>query len=156
MHSAILDIHIYRYLRDVTTELKLLYVLRKFISSCSRNENCLELPRVEFYDIHIVKKEKSWCDRTRLEDIIYKCNMPPFSKNCAISAFLEVTETFEILQPLINIFDKDLNTNAYLVIIYEKKRYFSESKTIDVHCLGSNVPFPSSQTRIFLTYRCGR
>ena len=62
--------------------------------------------------------------------------MPPFSQNGAISAFLGVTETIEILQPLINFFYKDLNTNAYLVIIYEKIWYFSVSKTIDVHCLG--------------------
>ena len=78
--------------------------------------------------------------------------MPPFSQHGAISAFLGVTETIEILQPLINIFDKDLNTNAYLVIIYEKIWYFSESKTIDVDCLGSNASFPSSQTCIFRTY----
>ena len=78
--------------------------------------------------------------------------MPPFSKNGAISAFLGVTETIEILQPLINFFDKDLNTNAYLVIMYEKIWYFSESKTIDVLCRGSNVSFPSSQTCIFRTY----
>ena len=43
--------------------------------------------------------------------------MSPFSQNGATSAFLGVTETIEILQPLINFFDKDLNTNAYLVII---------------------------------------
>ena len=78
--------------------------------------------------------------------------MPPFSQNGAISAFLGVTETIEILQPLINFFDKDLNTNAYLVIIYEKIWYFSESKTTDVHCLGLNVSFPSSQTCMFRTY----
>ena len=81
-----------------------------------------------------------------------KCNMPPFSQNGVIFAFLGVTETIEILQPLIHVFDMDLNTNAYLVIIYEKIWYFSESKTIDVHCLGSNVSFPSSQTSMFRTY----
>ena len=32
-----------------------------------------------------------------------------------------------------NVFDKDLNTNAYLVIVYEKISHCSESKTIDVH-----------------------
>ena len=73
-------------------------------------------------------------------------------QNGAISAFLGVTETIEILQPLINFFDEDLFTNAYLVIICEKMWYFSESKTIDVHCLGSNVSCPSSQTCIFRTY----
>ena len=75
-----------------------------------------------------------------------------FSQNGAISAFLGVTEKIEILQPLINLLDKDLNTNAYLVMTYEKIWYFSESKTIDVHCLGSNVFFPSSQTCVFRTY----
>ena len=73
-----------------------------------------------------------------------KCNMPPYSQNGTISAFLGVTETIEILQPLINFFGKNLNTNAYLVIIYEKIWYFSESKTIDVHWLGLNVSFISS------------
>ena len=73
------------------------------------------------------------------------CNL--FSHNGAITAFLGVTETIEILQPLINFFDKDRNTNV--VTIYEKIWYFSESKTIDVHCLGSNVCFRSSQTCIF-------
>ena len=67
--------------------------------------------------------------------------MPPFPQNGAISAFLGVNETIEILQRLINFFDNDLDTNAYLVIIYEKIWYFSESKTIDVHWLGSNVSF---------------
>ena len=61
--------------------------------------------------------------------------MPPLSQNGDISAFLGVNETIEILQPLINFFDKDLNTNACLVIIYEKMWYFSESKTIDAFIL---------------------
>ena len=43
--------------------------------------------------------------------------MLPFSKSGAISAFLGITKTIEILQSLMNFFDKDLNTNAYLVII---------------------------------------
>ena len=68
--------------------------------------------------MRIVKKEKKLGlrDSCRRYD---KCNMPPFSPNGAISAFLGVIEAIEILQPLINVFDKDLNTNAYLVI-YEK------------------------------------
>ena len=71
--------------------------------------------------------------------------------NGAISAFLGVTETIEILQPSINIFDKDLNTNAYLVIIYTRKcDILANRKTFDVYCLGSNVFFPSSQTSIFV------
>ena len=59
--------------------------------------------------------------------------MPHFPPYDAISTFLGLTETIEILQPLINFFHKDINTNAYLVIIYEKIWYFSESKTNDVH-----------------------
>ncbi len=47
--------------------------------------------------------------------------------------FLRVTETITILSPLINVFEKDLNTNTYLVIIYEKTSHCSESKIIDVH-----------------------
>ena len=46
-----------------------------------------------------------------------KCNTPLFSPNGAISAFFGVTETVEILLSSINFLDKDLNTNAYLVII---------------------------------------
>ena len=40
-----------------------------------------------------------------------------------------------LLQPLINIFDKEINTNAYLAIIYEKMWYFSELKTCLFHLL---------------------
>ena len=80
--------------------------------------------------------------------------MPSISQNGTISTFLGVTETIEILQQLIiNFFDKDLSKNEYLVNIYEKMWYFSELKTIDLHCLGSNVSFPSSQTYIFRTPR---
>ena len=47
------------------------------------------------------KRKKSWGHRTRLEDMI--------------SA---ICQTIEILQPLINFFEKDLiNTNTYLVIM---------------------------------------
>ena len=61
--------------------------------------------------------------------------MPPFTQNGAISASLKVTETIKILQPLVNIFDKEINTNAYLAIIYEKIWYFSELKTCLFHLL---------------------
>ena len=44
----------------------------------------------------MVKKEKSWGNLTRLEDMISAlCHL--FFQNGAISAFLEVTETIEIL-----------------------------------------------------------
>ena len=72
---------------------------------------------MEFYDIHIVKKEK----RVGSPDLFRrydKCNIQPFSPTWRLS---RSTETIEILQPLINFFDKDLNTNAYLVVIYMKK-----------------------------------
>ena len=65
--------------------------------------------------------------------------MPPFVSKRRHLCFLGVTETIEVLQPLMNFFNKDLYVNAYLVTIYEKIWYFSELKTIDVHCLGSNV-----------------
>jgi hypothetical protein len=44
--------------------------LRWFISNCSGYENLLKLPRGRrLWDILIVKTEKSWCHRTRFEDI---------------------------------------------------------------------------------------
>ena len=89
-----------------------------FISNCPRNENFLKFSRFESYDIHIVKKKTNWGHRTRLEDIYDKCNMPPFPQDGPISAFLGVTETIEILQPLTNFFDNDHNTNACLSILY--------------------------------------
>ena len=36
-------------------------------------------------------------------------------------------------------FNKDPTKNVYLVIIYKKTWYFSESKTIDVHCGGAKM-----------------
>ena len=92
--------------------------------------------------------------RTSLEDMISAISHLFPKMAPSRSAFLGVTKTIEILQPLINVLDKDLNTNAYLVIIYEKIWYFSGSKTIDVHCLGSiaNVSFSSSQKCMFRTY----
>jgi hypothetical protein len=40
---------------------------------------------------------------------------------------------------VLNFFNKDPAKNVYLVIIYKKTWYFSESQTIDVHCLGAKV-----------------
>ena len=48
--------------------------------------------RLEFQDIHIVKKEKKRGHRTRLEDMI---SAIPYSQNGGISAFLRVTETIK-------------------------------------------------------------
>jgi hypothetical protein len=52
---------------------------------------------------------------------------------------LRVTGTIAIAQPLLNFFNKDPTKNVYLVILYTKTWYFSESKTIDVHCRGAKV-----------------
>jgi hypothetical protein len=43
---------------------------------------------------------------------------------------------------VIDIFNKDPTKNVYLVITYKKTWYFSESKTIDVHCRRANMSFP--------------
>ena len=40
------------------------------LSNWSGNKNFVKLPRVEFHDVHIVKKKKSWVHRIRLEDMI--------------------------------------------------------------------------------------
>jgi hypothetical protein len=67
---------------------------------------------------------------------------PPYG---AILTLLRVTGTIAIAQPLFN-FYKDPTKNVYLLIIYKKTWYFSEIKTIDVHCRGAKMFFPSSQT----------
>ena len=40
------------------------------------------------------------------------------------------------------VFNKDPTKNVYLVIIYKKTWYLSESKTIGVHCRGAKMYFP--------------
>ena len=79
----------------------------------NNNNNSNKLFSVEFHDFHIVKKKKKVADWLRRYD---KCNMRLFPENGAISAFLGVIQTIEILQPLTNYFDKDLNTNAMLLL----------------------------------------
>ena len=77
--------------------------------------------------------------------------MPPFSKNNAISTFLGVTETIEIVQTLINFFDMDgtLIQMRILLLYIKKIWYFNRKPLIYMHCLGTNVSFPSSQICIF-------
>ena len=69
------------------------------MSNCSRNENFLKLPRVEFHDMHIAKKKEKKEKKLgspgsfRRYD---KGNMPPFLKIMAPSLpFLGVTEKIE-------------------------------------------------------------
>ena len=50
---------------------------------------------------------------------------------------------------VIDFFNKDPIKNIYLVIIYKKTWYFSESKTIDVHCRGAKMFFPIFSDIIF-------
>ena len=52
-------------------------------------------------------------------------------------------------------FDKDINTDVYFAIIYEKMCYIA-SKTIDVYCLGSNVSFLFCQTCCNYVTNCYR
>ena len=84
-----------------------------------------------------------WGHRIRLEDMI--CTM------AQSSAFLGERETISILQSLMNFFDQ-IQICILLISIYEKIWHFSESKTIDVHCSGSGVSLPSSQTCSFGKY----
>ena len=49
-----------------------------------------------------------------------KCNMPPFSQNSAISAFLGVTEKIEVLQPSINFLTRTL-IQMRISLLYMRK-----------------------------------
>ena len=75
--------------------------------------------------------------------------MPPFPPYGAILTLLRVTGTIAIAQPLLNFFNKDPTKNVYLVIIYKKTWYFSESKTIDAHCRGAKIYFPILSGMLF-------
>ncbi len=50
---------------------------------------------------------------------------------------------------MINFFDKDLNTNVYFVIMYEKTSHCSESKTIDAHFWVKTSLFHLLRHRVF-------
>ena len=54
------------------------------------------VPYREFYDKHIVKKEKMLGSPNSFRRY-GTCNVRPFPQNCAIFAFLRVTETITIL-----------------------------------------------------------
>jgi hypothetical protein len=71
---------------------------------------------------------------------------PPYG---AILAILRVTGTIAIAQMILNFFNKDPTKNVYLLIIYKKTWYFSESKTIDVHCRGAKMYFPIFSDMLF-------
>jgi hypothetical protein len=72
--------------------------------------------------------------------------MPSFPQYGAILTLLRVTGIIAIAEPLLNFFNKDPIKNVYLVVIYKKTGYFSESKTTGVHCRGAKM---SSQTCYF-------
>jgi hypothetical protein len=99
------------------------YNLRRFISSCSGNENLLKLPRGEVYDMLIVKTGK-------------KLGSPNSFRR------YDKRNICHVFPPYGAIFNKDPTKNVYLVIIYKKTWYFSESKIIDVHCRGAKMSFP--------------
>ena len=65
--------------------------------------------------------------------------MHTFFSKCAIFAFLGVTETIEIMQPLINFFDKDLNTNAYLLLYMRKYGILANRKPLMCIALAQSV-----------------
>jgi hypothetical protein len=72
------------------------------------------------------------------------------SEYAAILTLLRVTGTIAIVQPLMNFFNKDPTKNGHLVTKYKKTWYFSESKTIDVHCRAwCKHVLPSSRTCYF-------
>ena len=75
--------------------------------------------------------------------------MPPFPPYGAVLTRFRVTGTIAIAQPLLNFLNKDPTKNVYLVIIYKKTWYFSESKTIDVHCRGAKMSFPIFSDMLF-------
>ena len=72
------------------------------------------------------------------------CNIPPFPQ-MALSCLFKSIGNNRNSSTVDDFFDKDINTDVYFAIIYEKMCYIA-SKTIDVYCLGSNVSFLFCQT----------
>ena len=128
--------------------LRIVGVTPLLISNSSGNEILLKLPRGEVYDMLIVKTEKKLGSPNSFQRYD-KCNVPPFPSYGAILTLLRVTGTIAIAQPLLNFFNKDPTKNVYLVIIYKKTWYFSESNTIDVHCRGAKMSFPIFSDMLF-------
>jgi hypothetical protein len=123
-------------------------LLRWFISNCSGNANLLKLLRGQVYDILIVKTEK----KVGVTELVSKIwQMPPFPDTASSWSFHEVQEQSQLLNRywILNFFNKDLTKNIYLVIIYKKTWYCSESKTIDVHCRGAKMSFPIFSDMLF-------
>jgi hypothetical protein len=126
------------------------FTLRWFMSNCSENENLLKFPRGEVYDMLIVKTEKKLGSPNSFRRYD-KGNMrppppPPPPPYGAILTLLRVTGTIAVAQPL---FNNDLTKDVYLVIIYKKTWYFSETNTIDVHCRGAKMYFPIFSDMLF-------
>ena len=75
----------------------------------------------------------------------------------AILALLRVTGTIVIAQPLLILFNKD-PTEKCLSSDYIQENgiwYYSESKTIDVHCRGAKMYFPIFSDMLFWE-ACGK
>ena len=96
----------------------------------------LKLPTGEVYDMHAHCKNRKKVGVTELVNLF---------------PLLRVTGTIAIAQPLLNFFNKDPTKNGYLVIIYiqENMVFYSESKTIDVHCRGARMSFPIFSDMLF-------
>jgi hypothetical protein len=75
-----------------------------------------------------------------------KDTFPPYG---AVLTLFRVTGTIAIAQQLLNFLKKDPTKNVYLVLIYKKTWYFSESETIDVYCRRAKMPFPIFSDMLF-------
>jgi hypothetical protein len=91
-------------------------------------------------NIHNIRIETSH----RTECLNIECIAPSYDARVFVWRETSATSCIAILQIPIRL-NKDPTKNVYLVIIYNKTWYFSESKTIDVHCRGAKVSFLSSQ-----------
>jgi hypothetical protein len=116
--------------------------LRWFISNCSANENLLKLPRGEVYDMLIVKTENN-VGVTELVSKVWQVQYATFS---FIWRHLDPFTSYRNnpnCSTVIDFFNKDpTKMSIYVYIyIYNKTWYFSESKTIDVHCRGAKMYF---------------
>jgi hypothetical protein len=109
----------------------------------------LKLPRDEVYDMLIVKTEQKLGSPNSFRRYD-KCNTPPIPTYGAILTLLcRVTVTIAISQQLLDFLNNDPTKNVYLMIIYKKTWYFSESKTIDMHCRGAKMSFPNFSDMLF-------
>jgi hypothetical protein len=114
--------------------------LRWFISNSYGNENLLKLPRGEVYDMLTLKQKKRWADPEFVSKIrqVQYATFPHMWRH--LGRFTSYRNNRNC-STVIEFFNTDSTENVYLVIIYKKTWYFSESKTIDVHCRGAKIYF---------------